>query len=77
MFRNTQKACEGLRFLVSEYENYRLKLTYDEEDNPSISLYRVRHKNAYNEAFTWLKHIDITSILEQCAEYAEFEGIAE
>ena len=70
MFRNTPKACEGLRFLISEYENYRLKLHYDEENNPAVSLCRVRHKNAHDESFTWLAHIDTTSILEQVAEIA-------
>lgn len=71
MFRDTKKASEGLRFVVSEYEDYRLKLSYDEENCPMICLYRVRHKNAHNEAFTWVKHIDITDVLEQVADYAE------
>ena len=71
MFSATEKALAGLSFLIMEYNRYRLKLTYDEENNPSLSLYRVRHKNAANEAFVWVKHIDITNVLEQCADFEE------
>ncbi len=50
MFRNTKKACEGLQFLVSEYENYRLKLSYDSEE---LDVGNVHYYNGWKSNSSW------------------------
>ena len=78
MFRNEKKALEGSGFCVSMYNRYRLKLSYDEENNPNVAIYEVRHKDAHNETFRYVKTLDITEILEQAADFAaEFEASAD
>lgn len=75
MFKNTAKAQRGLSFLIGNYENYRLRFEYDEEANPYICLYRVT-RNLYGvEQFSFVAHIDTTSIYEQCADIALKEGL--
>ena len=76
MFRNTEKALQGLGFLIRNYEGYRLRLSYDDEANPSLGLYRVS-RNLYGiEGFDFVRHIDTTDLLEQVAGL-EDEGVIE